>query len=82
MEQVKAHEIVLEDAIEDHRDKDEAFEALSLSPTSVEIHGPRKVTKTIKAPILLCACFIQRDGVIMDVKIAGSSDHWELERRY
>ena len=30
MEQVKAHEIVLEDAIEDHRDKDEAFEALSL----------------------------------------------------
>ena len=85
MEQVEAQEVVLEDAIEDHRDKDKAFEGLSLSPTSVEIHGPRKVTKAIKAPILLCACLIQpllRDDVIMDVKIAGSSDHREPQRRF
>ena len=54
MEQVKAQEVVLKDAIEDHRDEDNASEALSLSPASMEIHGPRKVTKTIKAPILLC----------------------------
>jgi hypothetical protein len=54
MGQVKVQEVVLKDAIEDHRDKDEASEALSLSPTSMEIHGPHKVTKIIKAPILLC----------------------------
>ena len=54
MEQVKAQEVVLKDAIEDHRDKDKASEARSPSPTSMEIHGPRKVTKPIKAPILLC----------------------------
>ena len=56
MEQVKAQEVVPKDAIEDHRDEDNASEALSLSPTSMEIHGPGKVTKTIKAPteILLC----------------------------
>jgi hypothetical protein len=59
MEQVKAQEVVLKDAIED--DKDKTSEALVRagetpppSPTSMEIHGPRKVTKTIKAPILLC----------------------------
>ena len=80
MEHVKAQEVVLEDAIEDNRDKDKAPEVPSPSPTSMEIHGPRKVTKTIKAPILLCS-FIQRDDVIMDVKIAGSSDQREPERR-
>ena len=54
MEQVKAQEVVLKDAIEDHKDKDKASEALSPSPTSMEIHGPRKVTKIIKALMLLC----------------------------
>ena len=54
MEQVKAQEVVLKDAIEDHKNKDKASEALSPSPTPMEIHGPRKVAKTIKAPILLC----------------------------
>jgi hypothetical protein len=60
MEQVKAQEVVLKGAIEDQKYKDKASEALvragetlSPSPTSMEIHGPRKVTKTIKAPILL-----------------------------
>jgi hypothetical protein len=59
MEQVKAQEVVLKDAIED--DKDKTSEALVRagetpppSPTAMEIHGPRKVIKTIKAPILLC----------------------------
>jgi hypothetical protein len=37
MEQVKAQEVVLKDAIKDHRDKDKVSEALSPSPTSVEI---------------------------------------------
>lgn len=61
MEQVKAQEVVLKDAIEDQKDKDKASEALvragetsSPSPTSMVMQGPRKVTKTIKAPILLC----------------------------
>jgi SpoVK/Ycf46/Vps4 family AAA+-type ATPase len=61
MEQVKAQEVVLKDAIEDQKDKDRASEALvrvgetsSPPPTSMEIQGPRKVTKAIKAPILLC----------------------------
>ena len=59
MEQVKAQEVDLKDAIEDRKDKDRASEALvsagetpSPSPTSMEIQGPRKVAKTIKAPIL------------------------------
>jgi hypothetical protein len=83
MEQVKAQEVVLKDAIEDHRDNDKASEALSPSPTSMEIHGPRKVTKTIKPPILLCVFHpaVMVD-IIMDVKIAGLSDHRELERRH
>ena len=47
MEQVKAQEVVLKDAMEDQEDKDKVSEALvkagetlSLSPTSMEIHGP------------------------------------------
>jgi ATP-dependent Lon protease len=61
VEQVKAQEVVLKDAIEDQKDKDKASEALfrageiqSPSPTSIGIQGPRKVSKTVKAPILLC----------------------------
>jgi hypothetical protein len=61
IEQVKAQEVVLKDAIEDQKDKDKTSEALvragdteSPRPTSIEIQGPRRVTKTIKAPILLC----------------------------
>lgn len=58
MEQVKAQEVDLKDAIEDQRGKDKASEALvragETPSTSMVIHGPRKVTKTIKAPILLC----------------------------
>ena len=57
MEQVNAQEVVLRDVIEDHKNKDKASEALSPSPTSMEIHGPRKVTQTIKAPILLCVFY-------------------------
>ena len=52
MEQVKAQEVVLKDAVEDQRDKDKVSEAPP--PTSMEIQGPRKLTKTFKAPILLC----------------------------
>lgn len=92
IEQVKAQEVVLKDAIEDQKSKDKASEALarvgetpSSSPTSMEIHGPsRKVTKTIKAPILLCVLrltlTVLRDDDIVDVNIAGLSDHRELER--
>jgi ATP-dependent Lon protease len=62
IEQVKAQEVVLKDAIEDQKYKDKASEAFVRagetplpSPTPMEIQGPpRKVTKTIKAPILLC----------------------------
>jgi hypothetical protein len=91
IEQVKAQEVVLKDAIEDQKYKDKASEALvrvgeaPLPPSnSVEIQGPpRKVTKTIKAPILLCvsrsALPVLRDD---DVEITGSSDHRELERRH
>jgi hypothetical protein len=50
---------VRKDAIEDQKDDDKESEALvrageipSPSPTSMEIQGLRKVTKTIKAPIL------------------------------
>jgi ATP-dependent Lon protease len=57
VEQVKAQEVVLKDAVEDQKDKDKALvragETPSSSPTSIEIQGPRKVTKAIKAPILL-----------------------------
>ena len=91
MEQVKAQEVVLKDAIEDQKYKDKVSEALirvgeapSPPSNSVEIQGPpRKVTKTIKAPILLCvsrsALTVLRDD---DVEIAGSSGHRELERRH
>jgi hypothetical protein len=90
MEQVKAREVVLQDAIEDQKYKDKAYEALvragetlSPSPTSMEI-GPRKVTKPIKAPILLCVSLshptLLRADIITDMKIAGSSDHRELEK--
>jgi hypothetical protein len=93
VEQVKAQEVVLKDAIEDQKYKDKASEALvragetsSPSPTSMEIQGPRKATKPIKAPILLCVSLTRpthlRADVITDVKIAGSSDHRELEKRH
>ena len=93
MEQVKAQEVALKDAIEDQKDMDKASEALvragetsSPSPTSMEIQGPRKVTKPIKAPILLCVSLshqpLLRADVVMDVKIAGSSDHRGLEKRH
>ncbi|KAF8494964.1 ATP-dependent protease La [Russula emetica] len=78
MEQVKAQEVVLKDAIKDHKDKDKASEAFvragetsSPSPTSMEIQG-RRVTKPSK-PQYCCACLFRpllRDDVIMDVKIA------------
>jgi hypothetical protein len=35
-----------------------AGEILSLSPTSMEIQGPRRATKTIKAPLLLCVSYL------------------------
>ena len=61
MEQVKAQEVVLKDAIEGQKYKDKASEPFvgagesqSQPPTSMEIQDPRKVTKPIKAPILLC----------------------------
>jgi hypothetical protein len=53
-----------------------AGEIMSLSPTSMEIQGPRRVTKIIRAPILLCVSYLTLNA--MD---AGSSDHRELERR-
>ncbi len=63
MEQSKVQEVVLKDAIADQKVKDKdkaskalvgAGEVLSSSPTSMEVQGPYKVTKAIKAPILLC----------------------------
>ena len=65
MVQAKAQEITLKDDIEDQKDKDKVSNALVRageipspqihipSPTSTEIRGPSKVTKAIKAPILL-----------------------------
>ena len=56
-------EVALKDAIADQKVKDNdkaskalvrAGEILSPSPTSMEVQGPHKVTKAIKAPILLC----------------------------
>jgi hypothetical protein len=55
MEQVKAEEVVLKDTIEDQKYTDKASNALvrsgetSSSATSMEM---RKVTKTIRAPML------------------------------
>ena len=68
MEQAKAQEVALKDAIEDQKDKDDGKASKVLvgvgefpspqmlvpSPTSTETRGPRKVSKAIKAPILLC----------------------------
>jgi ATP-dependent Lon protease len=76
MEQAKAQEVELKDAFEDQKDKynDRTSQALvragEIPPpqipippsTSTEGQGPRKVTKAIKAPILLCvshSTFIQ-----------------------
>ena len=67
MEQTKAQEVRLKKAIEGPSASDGQKEneqralvkagempMLIPSPTSSEVRGARKVTKTIKAPILLC----------------------------
>ncbi|KAF8487020.1 ATP-dependent protease La [Russula ochroleuca] len=67
VEQAKAQEVALKDAIEDQKDKDNDKISTALvrvgeipppqmlipSSTSAEAQGPRKMSKAIKAPILL-----------------------------
>jgi len=45
IEQIKAQEVILQDAIEEQKDKDNASVRAGETP-SIEIQGPRTVTKT------------------------------------
>jgi hypothetical protein len=95
MEQAKAQEVTLKRAIEGPSTGDAQNEKeqralvkagdvpmLIPSPTSGDVQGARKVAKTIKAPILLCATHLTltQPSILTDVKRTGSSDHREQGR--